>query len=241
MPHKQARTIVRRVSSSTREERNATRTRPGHVTGTFTLQRPNHVSPVNHISPVNPVNHVSHVNHVNPMTRTSPPSHGKSPDRAARNAAILAADENLLRDCRTDRFRGSGRGGQKRNVTESAVRLTHRPTGVVVECDDGRSQNRNRELAVRALRLRIALACRAHPPDTPLGPPPAAKKSPEFVLWLARILDVLAACDWRVGDAARATGLSTGKLGRLLAEQPAVWQAVNTERTRNGLPPLRAP
>jgi peptide chain release factor 2 len=65
------------------------------------------------------------------------------------------ADEDLLRECEVDTFRSSGPGGQHVNKTESAVRLRHLPTGVVVSAQQERSQRQNKMLCLQKLREKI--------------------------------------------------------------------------------------
>lgn len=80
---------------------------------------------------------------------------------------VPETDDALLGECRVDVFRATGPGGQGVNTTDSAVRLTHRPSGIVVTCRRERSQLRNKETCVKRLRERIAEL---------MAPPPAPRK-----------------------------------------------------------------
>ena len=65
-------------------------------------------------------------------------------------------DEQLLSDCKTETFRSSGKGGQHVNTTDSAVRLKHLPTGLVVRSQKERSQYLNKQICLQKLRDKIA-------------------------------------------------------------------------------------
>jgi ribosome-associated protein len=88
---------------------------------------------------------------------------------------IPESDEGLLAECEVQTFRAGGPGGQHQNVTDSAVRLRHRPTGLTVTCRAQRSQYLNKMDALRRLRLKLAkLGAPPPPPRRPTRPSRAA-------------------------------------------------------------------
>jgi peptide chain release factor 2 len=76
-------------------------------------------------------------------------------NRPPRPIAIPDADEDLLAQCRVETFMAGGKGGQHQNRTESGVRLTHLPSGLVVTAREERSQFRNKAVALARLRKRL--------------------------------------------------------------------------------------
>ena len=84
--------------------------------------------------------------------------------------------EDIARDCDVQAFRASGPGGQCVNTTDSAVRMTHRPSGVSVTSRESRSQFRNRQLCLRKLRAEFARRAAAPKPRRATKPSRAAKE-----------------------------------------------------------------
>jgi protein subunit release factor A len=82
----------------------------------------------------------------------------------------------LLRDCDVEPFKSSGPGGQKKNKTESSVRVRHRPTGLVRIATESRSQARNREAALQRMHRALEARSRRRPPRVPTRPTAAARQ-----------------------------------------------------------------
>ena len=89
---------------------------------------------------------------------------------------IPDSDGELLKECDVDTFRAGGKGGQHLNKTDSAVRLTHIPTGTVVTCQDDRSQYRNKQKCLTQLRKKIEALNFRVPERIPTQKPRAVKK-----------------------------------------------------------------
>lgn len=166
---------------------------------------------------------------------------------------LALSDDALLAECEVDLYRASGPGGQKRNKISSAVRLRHRPTGLMGNAVEDRSQHVNRARALRRLRHTLALKARGEI-DLPSYEPSELlqryiqkkgglrvnSKNDDFARVACELLDVLAACDLRVSDAAGNIGLSTANLVKFLFSDPNLWGQVNAMRTAAGLKPLRS-
>ena len=171
---------------------------------------------------------------------------------------LTQTDAELLAQCRLERFRVSGPGGQHRNKTDSAVRLTHLPSGIQGYASERRSQHQNRSEALKRLRREIALQ-RRRPIELKLYHPPAelqrilprgvradqpqrtrvGPRHQDFWSGVRALLDLLEATDGAVSDAAALLGCSTGQFVKLLNSEPHLWAAANAIRERHDLKPLR--
>lgn len=160
-------------------------------------------------------------------------------------------DEQLLHACRVENYRASGPGGQKRNKTSSAVRITYLASGISAIGTESRSQHDNRRKALSRLRVELALAIRrptkktmpAWWPDvtTDTGRLSLSPRSDHFAAAIAIVFDALDAASGSLPDAAALLGTSTSNLVDTCAKVPQVWAALQRLRQHHGRPTLISP
>ncbi len=158
-----------------------------------------------------------------------------------RNEWLVMPPEELLKECVQEFRKARGHGGQKVNKTSSAVRLTHRETGLDVTADASRSQKENRLHAVSKLRQRMALELREEfSPDNgfELLPEPSLR-NPKRLLWEAVVLDCLSSVGWEPKAAALLLNVPLSRLTRILHQSPDLWQILNRSREKAGLHPWK--
>lgn len=167
---------------------------------------------------------------------------------SGRSVRFLSDDE-LLAQSRVDHYRGSGPGGQKRNKTSNAVRLTHLPTGIAVTATESRSLKENHLFAMRRLRLKLASELREQVPEQ-FEPPDwflsvrrenRIEASHRHVYYAAiggLLLDLLKAMRGNPSHVATMLGISTTAVIKFLENEPQLWTAANRIRAELSMPPL---
>jgi hypothetical protein len=171
---------------------------------------------------------------------SEPPRHP-----AALDPGVLASE------CEFRATRRSGPGGQNRNKVETAVILTHRPTGISAEASERRTQGENRRAALTRLRIELALAIRRPVVDAISRPSELWRSrcrggrivvNPEhedFPALLAEALDALHAHGDDPRGASESLGCSATQLIKLLKEEPRALSQLNERRRLAGRHPLR--
>lgn len=164
---------------------------------------------------------------------------------------VAALDHDaLLKDCTVTAGRSSGPGGQNRNKVETAIRITHKPTGVIASATERRHKEQNKQQAI--FRLRVKLAIQVREPIDPGASSSACWASrvkdgrllinpthEDFPTLLAEALDRIAVMQNDVSAAAAALGVSTSQLLKLIRHEPSALEAFNQQRQSMGLHPLR--
>ncbi|MCH7527681.1 MAG: peptide chain release factor-like protein [Planctomycetes bacterium] len=170
-----------------------------------------------------------------------------------RDELLSMDDRSLLDACQVHTYRASGPGGQKRNKTDSAVRLRHGPSGLTVVATESRSQHENRARALRRIRLAMALQMRTPVQIDSYEPSPVVtecvsaraqlrvgRRDGRYHRIVAEVLDVLAACSCRVSTAAGKIGITTANLVAFLHKDLKLWRRVNEMREADGLKRLQS-
>lgn len=160
-------------------------------------------------------------------------------------------DHDLLAACTVHHTRGTGPGGQHRHNNQTAVVLTHTPTGIAAQASERRSAEENKGVALRRLRLALAVGVRVGVPAgeirsalwrerTKGGRIVLSTKHRDYPTMLAEALDVLDACGYDPKKAGLRLGVSSSQLVRTIADHPPALVMVNQSRAARGDHDLRA-
>jgi hypothetical protein len=172
----------------------------------------------------------------------------KPAERAVHPASL--DDRDLVAACTVHHTRSSGPGGQHRNNNQTAVVLTHTPTAITAQASERRSAEENKAVALRRLRLALAVGVRIAVPAGEIrsalwrqrtrgGRIVLSPKHHDYPTMLAEALDVLDACGFDPKKAGLRLGVSPTQLIRTIADHPPALTMVNQARTARGDHELR--
>ena len=183
------------------------------------------------------------------MSKDFPEQLGQPVQRPTHPAALDT--EVLLKVCTITRGRASGPGGQHRNKVETHITVEHKPSGIDAQAGERRLAKENKSVAIRRLRLRLAMGIRL---DVPAGDIRSTlwktrcvkrrivcnPKHTDFPSLLAEALDVIEACGLDVKKASARLECSTTQLVRFVADHRPSFDQLNQSREDHGLHRFRA-
>lgn len=170
-------------------------------------------------------------------------------DPAGMRRRLEFTDAKLVAECEVQLYKASGPGGQHRNKVTSAVRLIHKPSGLVANAVEARSQHENKSRAIWRMREALALSVRVpwvgpvRWPDNvqPRGRLRVNEGNPSIHIVVATVLDALAHEAGDIKRAAAHLGQTTSGIVKFLSEHRKAWRAAQSIRADNNLAPLHAP
>ena len=151
---------------------------------------------------------------------------------------LYLTDQELMEHCVLDRFRASGPGGQKKNKTDSAVRIRHIGSGLIGLSSESRSQHVNKTYALRRLRLKIALVLRDNDQNDHIELKKFIQQTgtktftlnirdPRYPIIVASLFDELSVNNWKISVTAKKIGITSSTLNKFLRSNPEVWRALH--------------
>ncbi len=158
--------------------------------------------------------------------------------------------EVLLAQCAMGLGRGSGPGGQHRNKVQTRVELSHTPTGIKASAGERRSVRENKPMAIRRLRLELAMRVRCVVPDGEVqselwksrvkdGKIICSEKHHDYAALLAEAMDVLYACGLEPGLASARLCCSSSQLIKLIKKHSPALEMINQARHDKGMHRLK--
>jgi hypothetical protein len=153
---------------------------------------------------------------------------------------VFLEDEDLLKLCQRKNFRDSGPGGQRRNKVETGVQLTHLESGLVARAAERRHQNENFEMALKRLRIELALNLRCDWQQVSAlwqqrcsgGKVVCSENHHDFAGLLCECLNVLQLHEYDIKKCAVLLSLSSSQLIKFIKKSPPAFEKLNQQRLK---------